>query len=139
MLTTHIPLMPSLRTSGARPPPSHMPSWRIQGQLYFTSNNKKEGYTAYVSRVARLKPHSYIAPCTSYSIWLYYRDAHLLLVLRLTTKAAPSQPPLICLHGAHRDKFAFTFTYFKGVGALRYKSEDRGFDSRWGQWDFSLN
>jgi hypothetical protein len=24
------------------------------------------------------------------------------------------------------------------VMALRYKSEDRGFDYRWDQWDFSL-
>jgi hypothetical protein len=24
------------------------------------------------------------------------------------------------------------------VEALRYKSEDRGFDSRWGHWEFSL-
>jgi hypothetical protein len=48
----------------------------------------------------------------------------------------------------HSDPEGYTFTerytYCSGyavaklVEALRYKPEDRGFDSRWGHWNFSV-
>jgi hypothetical protein len=125
MLITHIPLMPSLRMSGARPPLSH-----THHGLYRDSSTLPLTIRKRVSRVARLQSHSYIAPYTRCSVLLYYIS----YVLITFWCCGYERRECATLHAF----MACTGTNFNLVEALRYRPEGRRFDSQWGQWHFSF-
>ena len=92
----------------------------------------QQGYNVIGSNYGHISPVKFL-PAFLSVILIYGSDVAIIKAQCQFHRYAPKQNPNFCLQCAQRGTAVAQL-----VKALRYKSEGRGFDSRWCHWNFSL-